>query len=702
MSKKILTVLLILALIGLNVFLVWPLFLGEYDANNSSIGIAHILNARYLSRFISYGWNPFWYGGFPNHLIYPLLAPIFLATIQKLLPFLSMPQVYRLVVASAYVLTPIGIFFLVRYITKSTLASFLASFLYILAPSANYFLISGYRVIGTGLHFLPWQLSVISDYGEGPHTIALAIVPFAVISFWKLLRSPTFKNYLLTAVLIAVVIAINLFSAYALFYFMLAVFISEIILGNFKQKFLVNLMLLPAIYGLVAFCYDPSMLSSLAKSSYIHPENAFRLPPLTTLFLIIVFGLIPLAFIVNEIFRKKEKLQNGLVLGIWFIIFWTIPFLFYKGIWFGSQPNRYMPELNITCVIIVSILFVKVINLLTRNLSKIGKVIQIILILLFIRGIGFMSKEYLTGDKKLITAHPNISMTSEYKIAKWLEQNISYGKGERAYLSGSPAFFLNEFADVPQIRGDEDNAQADPWWADITYQINRGEDATLALGWLEAFNVKYIFIPVTAITPYNDIVNIDRFSSLPVIYEIDGFKIYEVGGDKNIIKGVDLGKINALKPFTNPIKPVLDKKGLTKYLSAVNFPVTAQISYLYEYRTNPDLVKVKVTRADKNTGILFKTTYNKGWKAKLIFSDNKKEINLPITKIGPSFMLIKPEREGNYTLEITYHRPLSEYLGYLTTVVTIIVLTIFAFKKKDGMLVEIGEEKNEETNKDYL
>ena len=88
-KDKSLTILFPIVIVLLGIFLVFPLFLGEYDKNIGSIGITHILNARYLSRFWNRGWNPFWYGGFPNHLIYPLLAPITLALIQKILLFQS-------------------------------------------------------------------------------------------------------------------------------------------------------------------------------------------------------------------------------------------------------------------------------------------------------------------------------------------------------------------------------------------------------------------------------------------------------------------------------------------------------------------------------------------------------------------------------------------------------------------------------------
>lgn len=681
--KKIIILLILLFIVALNVFLVWPLFQGEYDKNLASIGVAHILNARYLLRFWNYGWNPFWYGGFPNHLIYPLLAPISLAVFQKIFSIFSMAQVYRIAVGAAYVLTPVSLFYLTRYLTGKNLAGFLAALIYLLAPSANYFLIPGFLEIGETLHFAPWQLSIIVDYGEGPHIIALALVPFAVIAFWKLLRDPSFYKFIGTAVLIGLIVSINLFSAYALAYFLLGVFLSEIVLGKASEKFRLSVFLIPVVYGLIAFCYDISMLSSLAKSGYIHPENTFHLPPITTLFLIVIFGLLPLSAVIYELFKNRSKLQNSLVLGIWFVIFWAIPYAFYKGFWFGSQPNRYMPELNMAVAVIGAVVFVKIYDFIKAKLGKLG-IISNFLVLLFVGFLVYASQGFIQNGWDIVASNPDIKVTSEYKIAKWLEKHIDYSKGERAYLSGSPAFFLNEFADVPQIRGDEDNAQANHWWADVTYQVNTGEDGVLATGWLEAYNVKYIVVAFNAITPYNDFRNQEKFLNLPKVSEIDGFHIFEIPGSGSIVQVVDLEKLARAKPLSHESgNPVLDREGLLAYLKAINEPTGANIEYSYPYRTNPDLVEIKVSGASEKTGILFKSTYDRGWRARVKMVGTTKEKRVKISKIGPDLMLVKPDTKGDYSLELSYHRPLVEYLGYLATFVTVVVLIVIAIRKRD-------------------
>ena len=64
----------------------------------------------------------------------------------------------------------------------------------------------------------------------------------------------------------------------------------------------------------------------------------------------------------------------------------------------------------------------------------------------------------------------------------------------------------------------------------------------------------------------------------------------------------------------------------------------------------------------------------------LLFRRQKTE---EISKIGPDLMLIKPWLVGDYTLELSYQRPFVEYLGYATTFVTVLVLAILVFKKRN-------------------
>ncbi|MFH0864533.1 MAG: hypothetical protein V1858_05625, partial [Candidatus Gottesmanbacteria bacterium] len=47
---------------------------------------------------------------------------------------------------------------------------------------------------------------------------------------------------------------------------------------------------------------------------------------------------------------------------------------------------------------------------------------------------------------------------------------------------------------------------------------------------------------------------------------------------------------------------------------------------------------------------------------------------------------------GNYHLEISYHRPMVEYLGYLTTLFTIGIVIYLLIRKRNFPVVEYKQE----------
>jgi hypothetical protein len=117
---------------------------------------------------------------------------------------------------------------------------------------------------------------------------------------------------------------------------------------------------------------------------------------------------------------------------------------------------------------------------------------------------------------------------SERRVAVWLDDHLA--PGERAYLTGDHAFWLDAFADVPQVRGGVDFAFANPWWAHVTYQVNTGADADVAARWMRALPARYIVVPGPASNEvYRDFADPQKFDGhLPVVFDEHGVRIYEV------------------------------------------------------------------------------------------------------------------------------------------------------------------------------
>ncbi|NIO68685.1 MAG: hypothetical protein GTN71_06480, partial [Anaerolineae bacterium] len=60
-----------------------------------------------------------------------------------------------------------------------------------------------------------------------------------------------------------------------------------------------------------------------------------------------------------------------------------------------------------------------------------------------------ISLPFLRAAWDVTQANADVSQTSEYRVARWLEDNTD---GGRVYATGTHGFWLNVFSDVPQIR----------------------------------------------------------------------------------------------------------------------------------------------------------------------------------------------------------------------------------------------------------
>ena len=162
----------------------------------------------------------------------------------------------------------------------------------------------------------------------------------------------------------------------------------------------------------------------------------------------------------------------------------------------------------------------------------------------------------------------SIEGTVEYKIAKWLGEEIRTGPvssfpptsarsrgnsnldvesfGElravgspstaatrsddvpTVFLSGSTAFWLNSLVDVAQVRGGRDEASVDDMWRQAVWEIREGKDVEASLGWLWRLNVKYLVVHTENSGEfYHDFKYPEKFEGIRSLV-----KVYDEGGDR--------------------------------------------------------------------------------------------------------------------------------------------------------------------------
>jgi adenosine/AMP kinase len=114
----------------------------------------------------------------------------------------------------------------------------------------------------------------------------------------------------------------------------------------------------------------------------------------------------------------------------------------------------------------------------------------------------------------------------------------------------------------------------------------------------------------------------------------------------------------------------------TRYLQAyVNmlenpYPANASFTML-----NPDTYRIDVHNASETTAVVIKMTKDRSWDAMI---DGER---LSIEPVGPDFMIVKPHRAGDYTIQLTYRLNTEYVIGGILSIITFILLCAYAITK---------------------
>jgi hypothetical protein len=220
------------------------LFAVEYLRQMGSIEGAYIGISRYaMAHWRDLTWFPLWYNGIPYQNTYPPLLHLGVALIAWMRGF-TPAHAYHWTIALAYCLGPVTVYAVVRRLSESRWAGFMAGAIYTaLSPSA--FLIADVAR-DTGSVFRPRRLHTLLAWGEGPHVAAMTLLPVAFLMVHLAVRKRRPVYISLAAVALAAVVLTNWLAAFALALGMVAYIVA--IAGKWRD------ILLIAGIGAAAYC----------------------------------------------------------------------------------------------------------------------------------------------------------------------------------------------------------------------------------------------------------------------------------------------------------------------------------------------------------------------------------------------------------------------------------------------------------------
>lgn len=620
----------------LQALLVLPLFAGPFTKWRGSIEAAFITDARFIvEHFPDLSWNPLWYLGFPFELFYTPLLPGLVA----LLGWLSgdVPSAYRLVAASGFALGAAGLYTLARALGLSRAAAILAAALFACAPSAS-LLMPGFftDAAGTVGSFLPlpWHLVVLVKYGEGPHVLGLSLALFATAALLRYLeRGGAARFWLATALLLAVALT-NLIAVLGA-----AVLAAGCVLAlpGGRERLLRGARVAGATGILALAWYSPGFVRAVGGFSTPGGEGGGA-----------TYLLFP-AFVVAA--ALGARLLGRLSATAAILVFWTATLAAILVAWqlwrapLAPQPIRYAIELDAVVAIAIAALLATLIERAVRGTAeRTLATVAIVAVVVVISLPGWLAV------RERIAPDPNWRTWSEREVALWLRDRL--GPGERAYLSGSHAFWADVFADVPQVRGGVDFAGTTPWWAHASYQINQGSDPATSVAWLRALGVRYAVVSGPESTDaFRDFVKPEMFEGvLPQAATIQGARIYELSA---VIATPRLVARDALGPEP---RHGLDREAVEAYVRALDAGLKDGRLEL----APRGLAGWEGTVDSSNGGtILFRVAHDSGWRAHL----DEKVVALRRDPIGLLALDVPP---GAWRLRVDHRAHTDLLLGSAT------------------------------------
>jgi hypothetical protein len=517
------------------------------------------------------------------------------------------------------------------------------------------------------MNLAPWQLQVLARYGEGPHIAALAFIPIAALLFLRLLRSPSLSRYIWAAVVIAVVALFNWIGFFSLVVILLIVLISEMLTSKPWDKLKRGLWCALISYGLIAFWFNLSFI----KASFAFGGVGGQ-PP-SSILLGIFIALVVLGVLFATL-SKKPKVQPYFILGAWFFVFLIIAVLWYQfDITLASQPNRYMPELNMAaCALLavgITLAYDKLKSIsLTRSRLVGWGFLGCVAVVILVTSLPFMKTSH-----EMTAPQEDIAYTSEYQVSHWLSSHVS--GDERVYATGNHAFWLDAFSSVPQVRGGTDQGATNKWWEHMSYQVNKGSDGEIAVLWCRAFNIKYIVVNYgDSDVPYHDYTHPDKFEGLltPAYqynpHQRKGDIVYEVPLQNNsLAKIVDGNKLRALEPPESGS----DKPRLQAYVNLVDGSSTAgDVTWL-----GSDALDIDCITTDDEV-IVLQVTNDPGWHATV---DGKP---CPIGEDPLGFIVLDPGGAGEHHIELRHHPTADVWFGRVASIATVGGLVIVGVRRR--------------------
>src|SRR3989344_1472097 len=717
----------------LTILFIWPLLKIGYANNLGSLEPATLVMARRVAQDGIWGWYANWYLGFPFRFAGPPASWWFLGAIEKLGIF-DLLAVYRFLKAVSLMAFPISFYFLARRVfgvvstgpvkgssqptssadkhsvidsgnssiksifdrvlralagTPSAFAtrkelpatSFVSVLFLVLFPSIGY-LFPKFWLVGTSFGFAPaWMQQELS------RSMGLALLPLVLIFYWRLLEKINYTRLVVTILATALLFLTDGVTSLALLVGITAIVIIETHKGQTARKVTAVGLALALAFLLDAFFFTPQNIRLIASSPSI---SGIGLVSFIKVMIQAAIGLGPAVLIVASMKLLSKGRQSLAFIWLWLLPFITITLLFYfSNRQFLTEYTRFLPEMEMGIALLIGYWIAQKASSIKYQVLSIQSLWSVVVLGAIL--ITVVYSFYKTpAHWQIFKTNPNIKNSVEYQIAKWLDQQLTTNNKQlttdipdRVFLSGSTAFWLNEFApDVWQVRGGIDQASTNPSWARAVYHVRTSADAQTSLLWLMALRVGYLVVhDQSSKEYYHDFIYPAKFEGkLEKVFDNQaGDRIYRVDSPMASMT-TQAGLKDLLLP--DPAKRN-ERQALDVYTGWLQAGKRAKL----EETSNGLLVKAEI---GKDEVLALGITYDRGWQVKDLQGEKLKTAADPLGNL-----VIFPQKEGEQTITLKFQEGVDLWLGIAVSLATLVFIR-FILSKKLPIILERAQKGWEE------
>ncbi len=447
-----------------------------------------------MSRFIAahpnpWGWNPLQYCGVPTALMYLPLVHYLGAPLSWILPGVDAAYAHRIVTATFACLVPVSVFFFVRYFTRSLWWALGTALSYTFF-SPLYGLIEAISRDRGDVH-LPWRLQVLVKYGEGPHTVGLALLPPALAAIWSAGVSRSFGSILIAASMAAAVALTNWIAALALAMCCAVMFLT--VLGTRKESgFRLSRVIGAGVLAwlLAAFWLTPAFIRNIASNWSTDSLN-FDLRATQNALLGGAAAALALLRLILLRYLPGENYLCFVTLAC-FLFGWIVEIRYSHGIDTIPESHRYAMEYSMFLLLALFAWF----RLAMRSPNGVTRFCAI----------GPAAAMLIVGAPQAFTyisqSHEkwkpvSKEQTVEYRLAQWL---ATRNPGGRVMASGGLRYRLNMWFDIPQIGGAFESGLSNRIPHHMAFRIRTGtgsapgEEGRNAVAMMKSLGVEYVVV----------------------------------------------------------------------------------------------------------------------------------------------------------------------------------------------------------------